>query len=118
MTVSGGRYPRLTFHARPTGGFTIQESQGERSKFRRLMEATDKAKYYASFYVLPDSYEVYVEARRVCSEVGLLAGWIPLAETWEYSTALGGALRLGPPMEDPKPANPGTGPAKPPNVID
>ena len=117
MTVSGGRYPRLTFNTRPTGGFTMKEIQGERSRFRRLMEATDKTKYYARFYVLPDSYEMYVEARRVCSDVGLLAGWIPQGEGWKYTTSLGGKLRLGPPMEDPKP-NPNPGPVKPPNVID
>lgn len=118
MTVSGGRYPRLTFHPRSTGGFTIQEIKGDRSRFRRLMEATDETQYYARFYVLPDSYEAYVEARRVCSEVGLLAGWIPQGESWEYTTALGGPLRIGPPMEDPKPTSTGTAPSKPPNVID
>ena len=69
------------------------------------------------FYVLPDSFDVYLTARRVLADAGVLAGWEPQPETWTYTAGIGGGIELGPP----RPKNPNPPPAKPTkpaNVID
>jgi len=122
--VARGRYPRLVLKPRDKDGFTVAEVEGLRSTFAQTVSRTDKSKYYGRFYVLPDSFDVYVSARAAMAKKEMLAGWEPQPEDWNYSVGLGGPIRLGPPPPPPKPLPPGTKPpppkppAKPPNVID
>ncbi len=112
-----GIYPRLKFTPKPNSGATQDEVLKPRSRFQRLLARLDKTKYYARFIVLPDSFEVYLAARAVADEAGLLSGWDPQGSGWEYTTYLGGPILFGPkPKPDPnaKPAPP----SKPANVID
>ncbi|HRX80452.1 MAG TPA: hypothetical protein P5307_15380 [Pirellulaceae bacterium] len=114
---ASGIYPRLKFIPKENAGADEDEVLKPRSRFQRALFVIDKTKYYARFIVLPDSYEVYLAAREMSDQAGLLSGWEPQGEGWEYTTYLGGAILFGPkPPPDPnaKPAPPG----KPANVID
>ncbi|NIL96713.1 MAG: hypothetical protein GTO53_04690 [Planctomycetales bacterium] len=111
-------YPRLRFTPRDKKGADVAEVAKRRSRFQKLLQSLDRDKYYARFIVLPDSFEAYLTARAVADEIGLLAGWEPQGENWEYTTHLGGSILFGPKPE-PKPAGK---PVKPPpkrkDVID
>jgi hypothetical protein len=114
---AAGIYPRLKFIPKENDGATEEEVLKPRSRFQKMLFVLDKSKYYARFIVLPDSYEVYLAARAISNQAGLLSGWDPQPEGWEYTTYLGGETLFGPkPPPDPnaKPAPP----AKPANVID
>lgn len=114
--VAGNRYLRLKFIPIEGKGATDEELKNPRSQFRRAMTTIDPTKAYARFFVAPDSFGVYVTARRVCSEMGLLAGWEAVADTWQYTSWVPGGIELGPPRpkQPPKP----TKPSKPKNLID
>lgn len=114
MYVSGGRYPRLKFTPRENKGVSEAELRNPRSNFRKMMQTVDPTKYYARFFVMPDSFDVYLTARAVMSEMQLPGGWEPQNDTWQLTTHVGGPLRLGPPKPDPPPGPPG----KPQNLID
>ena len=116
MYVAGGRYPRLRFTPRENKGVSDAELRNPRSNFRKMMQTIDPTKYYARFFVMPDSFDVYLTARAVMSEMQMPGGWEPQNDGWKLTTHVGGPLRLGPPMPDPPP-RPGP-PGKPPNLID
>lgn len=120
------RSPKLTFVPRANGGVTEKELTSPRSAFRRflasvveLQKRTGKTTMYARFFVLPDSYDIYITARSVFAEEGMLAGWEPQNVGWQYTTVLGGGKVLfgppPPPNPNPPPPRP---PGKPANLID
>lgn len=113
--VQGNRYPRLRFHPRPRRGAIDTVLVNSNSKIRKLyLNNLDVSKYYARFYVLPDSYDIYLVARRIFQDAGMLAGWDPQAADWIYTTHVG-VVELGPPLPpNPNPRPPG----KPASVID
>lgn len=114
---TSGIYPRLKFLPKENAGADEDEVLKPRSRFQKLLFVLDKTKYYARFIVLPDSYEVYLAARAMSDQAGLLSGWDPQGDGYEYTTYLGGSVLFGPkPPPDPnaKPAPP----TKPANVID
>ncbi len=114
---AAGIYPRLTFTPKENAGATLAEVEKPRSRFQRVLAALDRTKYYARFIVLPDSYEVYLSARAVADQAGILSGWDPQGTGWQYTTHLGGPILFGPkppPNPNAKPAPP----SKPANVID
>jgi hypothetical protein len=76
------------------------------------LQTLNPSKFYARFLVWPDSFETYLEARRVATQYGFSAGWAPQTTTAEYQVPLGGELALGPPPPKPKP-KPSTTPPKP-----
>ncbi|MCM2372050.1 coiled-coil domain-containing protein [Aporhodopirellula aestuarii] len=119
--VAGERFPRLRFIPRPDDGASEKEIVNPRSRIRspKLLGAINPEKMYARFFVLPDSFGVYVTARRFFSEAGVLAGWEPQPEDWRYQTGVPGGIELGPPRP-PKPTPPPDPDAKPkrPNLID
>jgi hypothetical protein len=118
---AAGAYPRLIFHPIEGSGEDERSLTGARSRFRQQLQSVDRQKYYLRFYVCADSFDIYVAARRVISEIGLQAGWDPQSTDWEYRASLGGSIRFGPPPKpQPKPKTP-PGPQpkpKPANVID
>lgn len=115
--VADKRWPRLKLT--PNGkGATDAELRRTNSRIRRILSTLDPQKFYARFYVLPDSFDVYLTARQVLSQAGVLAGWEPQSEQWVFTTGVGGGIELGPPRP-PNPNPPPTGPPKKPaNVID
>ncbi len=114
--VADDRYPRIRMLPREGRGATDKELINPRSRIRtKWLSTVDITKYYARFYVLPDSYDIYVIARRLFSQSGMLAGWDPQPESWVLTSSVTGGIELGPPREKPPP--PAT-PAKAANVID
>lgn len=112
--------PRIRLIPRKGRGATIRQLNARSSRIRsaNYLGSIDPTQYYARFYVLPDSYETYVLARRFFSEEEMLAGWEPQTAEWQYTTSVPGGILLGPPPPpnpNPPPPRP---PAKPQNVID
>ncbi|QEG41017.1 hypothetical protein [Roseimaritima ulvae] len=118
--VQGKTWPRIRLTPREGRGATESMLATPRSRFRRdLLSQLDATKYYGRFYVLPDSFDVYVAARSVFSQQGILAGWEPQNEDWLYTTHITGGIRLGPPPPPPKnPPDPNAPKPKPASVID
>ncbi len=117
--VADNRYPRIRLIPRAGRGASGKELVNPRSRIRtKWLSQLDVKKYYASFHVLPDSYEIYMTARRLFSEAGMLAGWQPEDQNWILTSWVPGGIELGPPRPKPPPPPPGTPPPKPANVID
>lgn len=116
--ITGDRWPRLKLTPKPKRGADEDEVRRPGSRIRKIMATLDPTKFYARFYVLPDSFDIYVSSRRALTDAGVLAGWDPQGSTWTYTTSVPGGIELGPPR--PKPPTPTTParPAKPANVID
>lgn len=102
-----------------SSGETARQLAGQNSDFRRALRQLNPQKYYATFLVWNDSFETYVEARRICDEMGILAGWTPLAEDYVYKVGLGISVPCEgrPPPPKPSPGKAPSGPsAAPPPV--
>ena len=114
--TAAGRTPKLIFERKKDGGETAEQLRSGKSRFQRRLRQVDKNRFYAKFLVWPDSFEVYVEARNLCTERDLLAGWKAETGKAEYSENLAtDLLRFGPkPVPKPKPPTPpGQEPPKP-----
>ncbi len=107
-----GRYPRIDLIPRDNAGELATQLSGA-SRYRRALGRIDPAKSYLQYIVWPDGYEVYLEARKVATEVGLSAGWQAVGVNSPYTIALGGSLRVGPPPAPTPPPDP-TKPTPPP----
>jgi hypothetical protein len=59
----------------------------------------DIKKFYAQFNVLPDSFDIYITARRFFNDAEMLSGWVPQPEGWQYTSWITGGIELGPPQE-------------------
>lgn len=118
--VQSKTWPRIRLIPREGRGATEAMLATPRSRFRKdVLSQLDTSKYYGRFYVLPDSFDVYVAARSVFSDQGILAGWEPQNEDWVYTTHISGGIRLGPPPPPPKnPPDPNAPKPKPASVID
>ena len=115
--VSGNRWPRMKLIPRESKGATEEELRRPGSRIRKILATLDPQKFYARFYVLPDSFDVYLTARQVLTEQNVLAGWEPQAQSWTFTAGVGGGIELGPPRP-PSPTPPPSKPVKPANVID
>lgn len=119
-----GHYPRLVLNRRRDAGETADDIRRSTSAFQQGLKRVDKRKHYARFFVWPDSFEVYLAARRMVAESGMAAGWEPMLTKEEHAVPLGGTLRCGPPPPPPPPRPKDEPPPKPvpppppPNVID
>lgn len=99
-------------------GETTDRLRSPSSRFQAAIRRMDPQKYYARFLVWPDSFDVYVEARTLCDERGVLAGWEPNTEDYQWKASLGIKVNcLGkpkPPPVKPTPPKPEAGPPPPP----
>jgi hypothetical protein len=119
--VQGDRWPRFRLIPRENKGGFGKELVNPNSRLRRWFSTVDFSKYYAKFFVLPDSFDAYVIARRYFSQQKILAGWDPQNANWQLTSPVPGGIELGPPRPKPPPPPPGTKPPpkpKPANVID
>jgi hypothetical protein len=101
------------------GGETVEEFSQRSSKFQVALRRFDPMKQYAKFYVWSDSFDAYVQARRICDEYGLLAGWQPYHESYQWRTPLSIKVKIKgkpkpPPPKKRKPLPPGEKPPPPP----
>ncbi|EMI18144.1 hypothetical protein RMSM_04933 [Rhodopirellula maiorica SM1] len=118
--VQSNKWPRIRLIPREGRGANESAILNPRSKIRRdVLSRLDTTKYYGRFHVLPDSFDVYVAARGLFSDEGVLAGWEPQPADWVYTTHINGGIRLGPPPPPPKnPPDPNAPKPKPASVID
>ncbi|HBJ36356.1 MAG TPA: hypothetical protein DDZ51_16720 [Planctomycetaceae bacterium] len=111
--------PRIRLKPRSGRGISEREVGSARSRFRSQGVASiNPQQFYARFFVLPDSHEVYVTARAAFTDAGILSGWDPQPEAWTYETTVPGGITLGPPKPPAPTPPPPTTPPKPANVID
>ncbi len=109
VTVKNERQPWLVFERRNRRSVPTKILARPTSDFSKGLQSLDASKFFAQFLVWPDSFETYLEARRVAADFGFSAGWAPQTTTAEFEAPLGGDLVLGPPPEPkpmPKPAPP------------
>ncbi len=59
-------------------GETPEELQSPRAALRARLAEIDPQKHFIYFYVWGDSFEVYLEARRIAEEAGFSVGWVPI----------------------------------------
>lgn len=110
--------PHLVIEPRADGGTTLEQMRKPSSAFRQQLATLNPNKQYARFLVWPDSYEVYLEARRFCDRAKVAAGWHPHDANAEWIISLAGHYHCDgykpppPPPPQPKPAKPEK-PAKP-----
>ncbi|HUT88139.1 MAG TPA: hypothetical protein VMY37_01465 [Thermoguttaceae bacterium] len=112
-----GRVPKLVLHRREEAGETAEQLQRSGSRYQTQVKRIDPDEFYLQFLVWPDSFEAYLEARRISARRGLLAGWHAQTTSEEYTIDLGSKLLVGPPPPPPKPKpkpKPGEEPPKPP----
>lgn len=113
-----GIYPRISFTPRASRGIALKEVLGTKSRFSEFLDSFDRNSFYMRFFVYPDSYEIYMAARKAADKRAILAGWEPQDNEWVYTTHLGGSLLFGP---KPPPAKPNPNPPSPrpaPKLID
>jgi hypothetical protein len=67
-------------------GETAAELRSPDAALRQVLAEHDPGKHFASFYVWEDSFEVYLEARRLAEEAGFSAGWnaLPAGQPLEF----------------------------------
>lgn len=108
-----GRYPRLRLVPEPDAGETAEQIQRRGSRYQQTLRRLSPKDRYLQFIVWPDSFEAYLEARKVATEMGFSAGWRAVGDSHEHIIALGGPVRVGPPPKpQPKP-KPSAKPKKP-----
>lgn len=112
--VANNRWPRIRFHPILENGSSLRSVRRPTSPIRKLITSLDPRQMYCRFYVLPDSYELYISARRAVGNQQLLAGWSPQPANWTLTTHVPG-IELGPPR--PKPPPPANPPPRP-KIID
>jgi len=116
MTIAG-RVPKLVLVRREGAGEDIDQLRRTVSRYRRHIGGINPEQYYLRFLVWPDSFEGYLEARKLSTKRGMLAGWAAQTTKAEHTLNLGGDLRVGPPPPPPKPKpkpKPGDPPPPPP----
>lgn len=110
---ANGRQPRLVFERKRNAGYDISDIENPRGPYVRILKSIDPKKHYLRFVVWTDSYDVYLVARRIAGENGLLAGWDISSSAGEPELPLGGKILFGP-EPPPMPDKPKPDPPKPP----
>ncbi len=115
--IQDDRWPRMRLTANERRGFTDEELMKPTPKLRTVLSAINPTKNYVYFYVMPDSFDIYITARQLMMMGNVPAGWEPMPANWTYTTSVP-VIELGPPRPPaPKPTTPAP-PAKPANVLD
>jgi len=77
IDTAAGRVHRLDWRHTDIGE-SLEDLQSKSAGLRELLRGLDPRREFLHFYVWGDSFEVYLEARRIAEEEGFSAGWIPL----------------------------------------
>ncbi len=114
-----GYYTQIVLEPNEKAGEDIARIRSPNSRFQSAMRKAKIAKtYYGLFEVWPDSYETYLEARKVVDRNKLPAGWKP--RSGRLAIGLGKTLDFADREKpEPKPKPDGTQPPKkpPPSVV-
>lgn len=112
-----GYYTYIVLEPNEKMGEDIARIMSPNSRFQSAIRKARIAKtYYGLFQVWPDSYETYLEARKIADRNKLPAGWQPRSGTLQIGlgTTLDFSDREKP---APKPKPEGPQPKKPPGVV-
>lgn len=74
-----GRSARLDWRRKDIGE-TAAELRSPDAKLRQVFAENDPQQSFLRFYVWEDSFEAYLEARRIAEEAGYAAGWVPIPD--------------------------------------
>ncbi|MCC6579127.1 MAG: hypothetical protein IT440_01705 [Phycisphaeraceae bacterium] len=109
-----GRVPHMVIKRLEDTGEDMNAIKAGNSRFQGTVRSANSANKYAKFWVYPDSYEIYVEARKIADEIGIPAGWEPkkTAEVWKVP--LPPDCYCDAPRPPPPPPKPPGPPAPPP----
>lgn len=80
------RRPRFKFVPRPEKG--IEKSQIDR-RWATVVRRLAQRDRYLRFFVKPDSFEMYLAARRIADRIGIPAGWELRPPHWTYRHTFG-----------------------------
>lgn len=107
-------YRLVLIYEHKGAGETPERLRGSSSRFQASVRRMGTQNNYARFLVWPDSFDVYVEARSICDERGVLAGWQPCTEDYQWKITLGIKVTCeGKPKPKPKPPPDKSAPKKP-----
>lgn len=117
-------HPYAMFERKPDAGDTLEQVEQTTSDYQRRLRTLNSKKQYCRFVVWPDSFDVYLRARELADERGMLAGWQPDLRTGEWFPVYIPGLshfrcKGAPPPPPPNPNAPAPpAPPKPMDVID
>ncbi len=106
--------PQFELEPRDNAGDTLERLRRSTSAFRTLLRKIDPSRQYIRFLVWSDSFDVYLEARRLASERNVLAGWVPFDTNAKWRLNAGVRVTCSdqppppppPPSQKPKPLVP------------
>jgi hypothetical protein len=115
MAVSGDAFT-LALARMPGSGQPVEQSVKPLGDLGKALRRFTPADHYVRFFVWPDGFEAYLEARAVAAEREFAAGWEPMGSPDEYRMGFY-SLRVG---KKPPPAAPASPASKQPaqNVVD
>ncbi len=116
------RVRNLVVSPRPTAGESAAQVRAPTSRFHLFARQIVGKPNHIRFLVWPDSFEAYIEARKVCDRLNVPAGWdIAGSAAWEISLDPRIKIKGEPPPPKPAPRDPNAPPPPPPkprNVLD
>lgn len=111
----------LVLEHRENIGDSAERIQSTASMYQKLIRTANPGQQYVRFMVWSDSYETYVEARKIAEQWKLLAGWQAFQPNAEWRINLGGNIKVfdddGTLIPKPRPPNPNQA-DKPPLPVD
>ena len=116
------RVRNLVVSPKPSAGESAEQACAPTSRFHLFARQLAGKPHHIRFLVWPDSFEAYVEARKICDRLNIPAGWdVASGPTWEIT--MDPRIKIKGEAPPPKPAPPVPGappptPPKPRNVLD
>lgn len=110
--------PYIVPQRRDTAGETIEQISQPSSTYMRMVRLAKLKNQYLRFYVFSDSYDTYLEARRLAGEADVAAGWAAFDKGYVWRIWMPGQVycigKPAPPPAKPKPpVDPNAPPPKP-----
>ena len=99
--------PYIVPERRENGGETIDQLEKLSSTYMRTVRLTKQQGNYLRFIVASDSYDAYLEARRLADIADVPAGWTAVSPNWQWRIWIHGKVNcIGKPEPKPKPDTP------------
>jgi hypothetical protein len=113
------RVRNLVVLPKPTAGESAEQARAPTSRFHLFARQLAGKPNHIRFLVWPDSFEAYIEARKICDRLNVPAGWdVASASNWEITMDPRIKIKGEAPPPKPVPGAPPPPPAKPRNVLD
>jgi hypothetical protein len=99
MLEQGGQ-PLARLHWRdPAAGDDLAALQAPGAGFRRALADLDPERHYVRFWVWGESFETYLEARRIAESAGFAVGWQAIPQDQPLQGGLGRKLLPAAPVD-------------------